>query len=73
MLCGQAYEKLSECEAATYAPDKWIIHDVPDLRIVAQDLWNSVKARQIFVGKNTRPDSRQNKPFWEKTRYIKLI
>ena len=49
-------------------PDQWIIHDVPDLRIVAQDLWDAVKARQISVGKNTRPDCRQNKPFWEKTR-----
>lgn len=26
--------------------DKWIIQDVPELRIVDQDLWDKVKARQ---------------------------
>ncbi len=49
-------------------PDQWIIHDVPDLRIVAQDLWDAVKVRQTSVRKDTRPDCRENKPFWEKTR-----
>ncbi|WP_138936369.1 recombinase family protein [Roseovarius arcticus] len=24
----------------------WVVHDVPDLRIVDQDLWDRVKARQ---------------------------
>ena len=49
-------------------PEDWIIHDVPDLRVVDQDLWDAVKARQEAVRKNTRPDAKVTKPFWEKTR-----
>jgi len=29
--------------------DEWVIQDVPDLRIVDDDLWNKVKARQVRV------------------------
>ncbi len=49
-------------------PEEWIIHDVPDLRIVPQDVWDTVKARQLKVKKNTRPDATKDRPFWERTR-----
>ncbi len=49
-------------------PDEWVIHEVPELRIVPQDLWGAVKARQAKVKKNTRPDCREPRPFWERTR-----
>ncbi len=49
-------------------PNEWVIHDVPDLRIVSQNAWDAVKARQIKVKKSTRPDLKKNRPFWERTR-----
>ena len=42
--------------------DEWIIHDVPELRIVPQDLWEKVKARQGAL------DEVREKPFWTKQR-----
>ena len=34
----------------------WVVHDLPELRIVDQDLWERVKARQRNVKRGTRPD-----------------
>jgi site-specific DNA recombinase len=45
----------------------WVIHEVPALRIVDQDLWERVKLRQSEVSRETRPD-RAERPFWAKTR-----
>ncbi|MFD2854095.1 recombinase family protein [Seohaeicola zhoushanensis] len=33
-------------QARPNSPDAWIIEDVPDLRIISEDLWECVKARQ---------------------------
>ncbi len=44
------------------------MQEVPELRIVPQDLWARVKSRQASVTRNTRPDARGEKPFWEKQR-----
>ncbi len=41
---------------------------MPELRIVDQALWEAVKARQQAVKKNTRPDLKVEKPFWERSR-----
>jgi site-specific DNA recombinase len=49
-------------------PDEWVIHEVPDLRVVPQDLWDAVKTRQAKVKKSTRPDCQEPRPFWERTR-----
>ena len=46
----------------------WIVHEVPDLRIVDQDLWDRVKARRTELRKDTRPDCRAERPFWARTR-----
>jgi site-specific DNA recombinase len=46
----------------------WIINDVPDLRIVPQELWNAVRDRQGAMKRNTRPDIKVDKPFWAQTR-----
>ncbi len=48
--------------------EEWIVHQVPDLRIVPDNLWEQVKARQNSVKKNTRPDLKSDRPFWERTR-----
>jgi site-specific DNA recombinase len=44
----------------------WIIQEVPDLRIIDQELWDAVKDRQDGLSTPTRPDL--DKPFWTKTR-----
>jgi len=46
----------------------WIIHEAPELRIVPQDLWDIVKARQAAMSADTRPDARGNRRFWTKQR-----
>jgi site-specific DNA recombinase len=50
------------------AEGEWIIHDVPELRIVDHDLWDRVKMRQAQLRKDTRPDCRTERPFWAQTR-----
>jgi DNA invertase Pin-like site-specific DNA recombinase len=54
-------------------PEEWIIKDVPDMRIVPQELWDKVKARQRRTTRGTRPDkaktSTKARPaFWEQQR-----
>ena len=51
--------------------DAFVIKDVPHLRIVPQDLWDAVKARQQLITRNTRPDRRQQ-DFWthQRPRYL---
>jgi site-specific DNA recombinase len=46
----------------------WVINETLELRIVPQELWDTVKGRQESVKKNTRPDIKTVKPFWQKTR-----
>jgi DNA invertase Pin-like site-specific DNA recombinase len=45
-----------------------VIHDAAALRIVEQKLWDAAKARQQAIAKDTRPDCREEKPFWARTR-----
>jgi hypothetical protein len=35
-------------------PEAWVIKDVPELRIVPQELWDAVKARQAHTARATR-------------------
>ena len=44
-------------------PDRWIVQEVPELRIIPQDLWDAVKERQQTLKRNTRPDL-GDRPFW---------
>jgi len=48
--------------------EEWIVKEVPDLRIVPDELWDQVKARQTSVKRNTRPDINPDRPFWERIR-----
>jgi DNA invertase Pin-like site-specific DNA recombinase len=48
-------------------PDRWIMQEVPELRIVHQDLWDAVRERQQTLKRDTRPDVRE-KPFWARQR-----
>ena len=48
--------------------EDWIANDLPELRIIPQDLWDAVKDRQGSMSKNTRPDLKTDRPFWEQIR-----
>jgi Z1 domain/Recombinase/Recombinase zinc beta ribbon domain len=52
-------------------PETWIIKEVPELRIVPQELWDAVKARQAQMARATRPD-RKKADFWkhQRPRYL---
>jgi len=52
-------------------PEVWIVKDVPELRIVPQELWDEVKARQAQMARATRPD-RKKADFWkhQRPRYL---
>lgn len=47
--------------------DQWIVHDVPHLRIIEDDLWQKVKARQdaTALGKH---DKSKTEGFWDRRR-----
>jgi site-specific DNA recombinase len=47
---------------------KLVVQEVPELRIVPQDLWDRVKARQGAMARDTRPDAKGDRPFWERQR-----
>ena len=51
--------------------EAWIIKDVPELRIVPQELWDAVKARQAQMARDTRPDCKKAE-FWkhQRPRYL---
>jgi site-specific DNA recombinase len=53
-------------------PDRWIVQEVRELRIVPQDLWDAVKERQRMLKRNTRPDLGE-KPYWAQQRPRFLI
>ena len=52
-------------------PATWIVREVPELRIVPQELWDAVKARQAQMTRATRPD-RKKTDFWkhQRPRYL---
>ena len=53
------------------APSAWNIANVPELRIVPQELWDAVKVRQARMSRETRPDRKQA-DFWkhQRPRYL---
>jgi site-specific DNA recombinase len=50
------------------AENDQVVHDAPALRIVEQKIWDAVKARRKTLAKDTRPDCREERPFWARTR-----
>jgi site-specific DNA recombinase len=49
-------------------PDKWIIEDVPHLRIIDNDLWTSVQARLDGIRESAPVKKARAKRFWEHRR-----
>ena len=55
------------------APDKWIITEVPEMRIVDDALWARVKGRQGEIDATPRVKAIRETRFWEKTRSKHLL
>jgi hypothetical protein len=54
-------------------PEKWIVHDVPALRIVDDELWEAVKARQGSIRASDRVVKARATRFWERRRSRHLL
>lgn len=54
-------------------PDQWITTDVPDLRIVSDELWQRVKVRQGEITDTPRVQAIKASRFWEKKRSTHLL
>ncbi|MGY0794201.1 recombinase family protein [Azospirillum argentinense] len=50
------------------APDQWVVQEVPELRIVGQELWNRVKARQAQMTNDVRGAAGGPQEFWDRRR-----
>jgi len=46
--------------------DKWVTKEVPDLRVVSDELWQKVKDRQAGIKK--KRSGKGDKPFWDRRR-----
>ncbi len=58
-------------ESRLNGPNDWILKDAPELRIVPQQLWDKVKARQRAMTRDTRPNTGSAKAtdgFWQHQR-----
>jgi DNA invertase Pin-like site-specific DNA recombinase len=51
-------------------PAQWVIKEVPELRIIEQELWDRVKARQEAMRCDTRPDVRARPCDRRRPRYL---
>ncbi len=51
--------------------EEWVIQDVPELRIIDQDLWDAVKTRQQAVKQNTETGGENG--IWERRRARYLL
>ncbi|WP_111539125.1 recombinase family protein [Palleronia aestuarii] len=52
---------------------EWITHEVPDLRIVSDDLWHQVKTRQGEIDATPAVQGIRKSRFWEKRRAEHLL
>jgi hypothetical protein len=55
------------------SPEKWIVQDVPALRIVDDELWQAVKARQGSIRASDRVANARATRFWERRRSRHLL
>ena len=54
-------------------PEKWIVYEVPALRIVDDELWQAVKARQGSIRASDRVVNARATRFWERRRSRHLL
>jgi DNA invertase Pin-like site-specific DNA recombinase len=55
------------------APEKWIVQEIPALRIVDHELWDAVKARQGSIRASDRVANARATRFWERRRSRHLL
>jgi hypothetical protein len=55
------------------SPDLWILQEVPALRIVEDDVWDAVKARQGAIRESDRVANARATRFWERRRSRHLL
>ncbi len=54
-------------------PIEWIVHEVPELRIVDQDLWEAVRRRQVEISGTPAVQKMKQSQFWTKRRAKHLL
>jgi DNA invertase Pin-like site-specific DNA recombinase len=54
-------------------PEAWITTDVPELRIISEDLWANAKARQGEIDADPRVKAIKATRFWEQRRQTHLL
>ena len=54
-------------------PELWIVEEVPDLRIVDDELWDAVKARQTAIRESEGVTKARATRFWEQRRAQHLL
>jgi site-specific DNA recombinase len=54
-------------------PNAWVVEAVPDLRIIAQPLWNTVQQRLLGIRDSARVTKARATPFWEHRRAQQLL
>ena len=54
-------------------PETWIIEEVPDLRIIEDELWERVKTRQAEIDAGPRVQAIKASRFWEHRRATHLL
>ena len=54
-------------------PEAWIVEEVPDLRIVSDELWDAVKARQKGIRESEGVTKARETRFWERRRAQHLL
>jgi hypothetical protein len=55
------------------APEKWIVQDVPALRVLDDGIWDAVKARQGSIRASDRVVNARATRFWERRRSRHLL
>jgi hypothetical protein len=54
-------------------PTEWIVQEVPELRIVEQDLWEAVRRRQVEISDTPAVQKMKQSQFWTKRRAKHLL
>ena len=54
-------------------PEQWVVTEVPELRIVRDDLWDRVKARQNEIASSKTVKKVKASAFWSKRRAQHLL
>ncbi|MGR3761912.1 recombinase family protein [Roseobacteraceae bacterium NS-SX3] len=49
-------------------PDEWVVHDLPELRIIGNELWQRVKERQAATALGKRSSASASEGFWDRRR-----